>query len=175
MIFLSFSLHYTVNALFFDESNLHQIYEDDGNYNFMYQIQFILYSAIISIFVMRLILHTLVLTDKDILEVKLQSTKILAINMKKQKLKYMKIKFAIFFILNFILLGLFWYYLTCFNAVYKNTQVYLIENTFISFGFSLFYPFIINIFPTMIRMCSLHSSSKDQRYCYKISQIIQLI
>ena len=102
-------------------------------------------------------------------------TKELAINMKRQKLKYMKIKFAIFFILNFILLGLFWYYLTCFNAVYKNTQVYLIENTFISFGFSLFYPFIINIFPTMIRSCAIHSSNKNQIYCYKFSQIIQLI
>ena len=99
----------------------------------------------------------------------------MAINMKIQKLKHMKIKFTFFFILNFILLGLFWYYLTCFNAVYKNTQIYLIENTFISFGFSLFYPFIANIFPTMIRMCSIHSSNKNQSYCYKVSQIIQLI
>ena len=60
-------------------------------------------------------------------------------------------------------------------VIYKNTQIYLIENIFISFGFSLFYPFIINIFPTMIRMCSIHSSNKNQAYCYKISQIIQLI
>ena len=87
----------------------------------------------------------------------------------------MKIKFTFFFILIFILLGLFWYYLTCFNAIYKNTQIYLIENTFISFGFSLFYPFIINIIPTVIRMNSLHSSSKNYSYCYKTSQIIQLI
>ena len=87
----------------------------------------------------------------------------------------MKIKFAIFFILNFILLGLFWYYLTSFNAIYENTQVYLIENTFISFGFSLFYPFIINIFPLIIRICSIRSSSKNQEYCYKLSQILQLI
>ena len=85
---------------------------------------------------MRLILQFLVLTDKDILEVKLQHTKNIAINMKKTKLKYMKIKFAIFFILNLILLGFFWYYLTSFNAIYENTQVYLIINTLISFGIS---------------------------------------
>ena len=95
--------------------------------------------------------------------------------MKKEKLKYMKIKFGIFFILNFILLVLFWYYLTCFNAIYKNTQIYLIENTFISFGFSLFYPFIINILPTIVRMYSLHSSKKNQIYLYKVSQILQLL
>ena len=119
-------------------------------------------------------LQTLVLTDKDILEVKKRTTKDLAIKMKIKKLKCMKIKFGIFFILNFILLGLFWYYLTCFNAIYKNTQVYLIENTCISFAFSLIYPFIINLFPTMIRMCSLHSKKKDNECLYKLSQIIQI-
>ena len=117
----------------------------------------------------------MVLTDKDIIGVKQQETKPLAFIMKKQKLKNIKIKYAIFFILNFILLSLFWYYLTCFNAVYKNTQIYLIENTFISFAFSLFYPFIINIFPTTIRNCAIHSSDKNQEYLYKFSQIMQLI
>ena len=87
----------------------------------------------------------------------------------------MKIKFAIFFILNFILLGLFWYYLTCFNAIYENTQIYLIENTFISFGFSLFYPFIINILPTIFRTCSLDASNKDKEYLYNFSKITQIM
>ena len=91
-------------------------------------------------------LQFLILTDKDVLEVKRQPTKILAVNLKEKKLKCMKIKFAIFFVLNFVLLGLFWYYLTCFNAVYKNTQIYLIENTFISFGFSLVYPLLLILF-----------------------------
>ena len=175
MFFLSFALHYTVNALFFTDSNMHQIYEDEGKFNFEYQISHILYSALISTFVLRMMLQFLVLTDKDVLEIKLQQTKQLAINMKRIKLKCMKVKFAIFFVLNFILLGLFWYYLTCFNAVYKNTQVYLIENTFISFAFSLFYPFIINIFPTVLRNCAIHSSDKNQEYLYKFSQIVQFI
>ena len=174
MFFLSFALHYTTNALFFTESTMHQIYEDEGKFNFEYQYPKIIYSAIISTLVLRLMLIFLVLTDKDVLEVKKRQTKDLAIKMKRKKLKCMKIKFAIFFILNFILLGLFWYYLTCFNAIYENTQVYLIKNTFISFAFSLFYPFIINIFPTFIRMYSLHSSNKDQQCFYKASQIIQL-
>ena len=175
ILFLSFAIHYGVNAFFFDDSNLHQIYKDEGQFNFEYQVSHILYSAIISTVILRLMLQFLVLTDKDVLEIKLQQTKQLAINMKRIKLKCMKVKFAIFFVLNFILLGLFWYYLTCFNAVYKNTQVYLIENTFISFGFSLFYPFVYNILPTIIRMCSIHSANKNQNYCYKVSQIIQLI
>ena len=175
ILFLSFALHYTVNALFFDESNMHQIFEDKGKFNFKFQLPFIIYSAIISTFILRLMLQFLVLTDKDILQVKYEETKEKAIQMKKIKLKNIKIKFAIFFILNFILLGLFWYYLTSFNAIYENTQVYLIENTFFSFGISLFYPFIINILPTIIRMSSIHSSNKDQQYLYKVSQVIQIV
>ena len=175
MIFLSFALHYTTNALFFNENNMHQIYEDKGKFNFSYQLPFILYSALISTFTLRLMLQILVLTDKDVLQVKQQLTRPLAINMKKQKLKYIKIKFAIFFILNFILLVMFWYYLTSFNAIYNNTQIYLIKNTCISFGFSLFYPFIINIFPMMIRMYSIHSPKKDHECFYKVSQILQII
>ena len=175
IFFLSFALHYTINALFFNESTLHKIYEEEGKFNFENQISNILYSAIISTFILRLMLHILILTDKDILEVRLQQTKKMAINMKEKKLKCMKIKFTIFFILNFIMLVIFWYYLTCFNAIYKNTQVYLIENTFISFGFSLCYPFIVNILPTIIRAFSLHSSENNQVYCYKLSKILQLI
>ena len=175
MFFLSFALHYTINALFFTTTNLHQIYEDKGKFNFEYQTPHIIISAIVSTLILRLMLQFLVLTDKDILQVKLQETKDKAINMKKIKLKNMKIKFAIFFILNFILLGLFWYYLTCFNAIYENTQIYLIENTFISFGFSLFYPFIINILPTLFRTCSLDTSNKDKECIYNFSKIIQII
>ena len=175
VFFLSFALHYTTNALFFDESTFHQIYEDEGKFNFEYQIPKILYSAISSTLVLRLILRFLVLTDKDILEVKKQKNRENALKKKEEKLKCMKIKFSIFFILIFILLVAFWYLLTCFNAIYKNTQVYLIENTFISFGFSLSYPFIINIFPSMMRMISLHSDNKDQDFLYKLSKIIQII
>ena len=175
MFFLPFALHYTLNALFFNESNIHQIYEDEAKFNFGYQLPYIISSAIAATVTLRLMLQFLILTDKDVLEVKLQPTKILAVNLKEKKLKCMKIKFAIFFVLNFVLLGLFWYYLTCFNAVYKNTQIYLIENSFISFGFSLVYPFIINIIPVIIRMNSLHSVKKDQKCLYKASQIIQLI
>ena len=175
MLFLSFALHYAVNAFFFNESTMHQIYEDEGKFNFVYQIKNILFSALISTFILRLMLQFLVMTDKDILEVKKQPYKNMALDMKKKKLKCVKIKFSIFFVLNFILLTLFWYYLTCFNAIYENTQIYLIENTFISFGFSLAYPFIINIFPTMFRMSSIHSLKKDKACSYKFSQIIQII
>ena len=86
MFFLSFALHYTVNALFFDDKNMHQIYEDEGKYNFGYQFPYIIISAIVSTLALRLMLQILVLTDKDILEVTLQQNKALAVNLYNQLL-----------------------------------------------------------------------------------------
>ena len=175
IFFLSFALHYTINALFFNDSNMHQIYEDNGEYNFTYQFPKILISAISSTIILRIILITLVLTDKNIVQVKSQSTYTLAMQMKLKVLKCINIKFIIFFIINFILIILFGYYLTCFNAIYENTQIYLIENTFISFGCSLFYPFIINIVPSVLRGCSLSGKKANKSCLYSLSQITQLL
>ena len=177
IFFLSFALHYTINALFFTDSTMHKIYEDDGKYNISYQFPKILISSICSTIILRIMLITLVLTDKSVLEVKNQKTKNLAIDMKKKVMKCIKIKYTIFFVLNFILLVLFWFYLTCFNGVYQNTQIYLIENTLISFGISLIYPFIINIIPSALRFCSFDKKNKNKKESclYKISLLVQLL
>ena len=165
---------------------MHQIYEDGGKYNIIFQFPYITYSAIISTVVLRIILSTLVLTEKSVLEIKNQKTKLLAENKKKSALKCIIIKYSIFFILNLVLLILFWYYLTCFNALYANTQVDLIINTVISFALSLVYPFLINIIPAIFRNNILKNTkkskkkmsanqAKDSEYAYKTSQWLQLL
>ena len=188
IFFLSFALHYTINALFFTDDIMHQIYKDGGSYNIKYQLPYCIYSTIISIFILRIMLETLVLTEKSVLEVKKQINKNLAIEKKKKVLKKAILKFSIFFALNFILLVAFWYYLTCFNALYENTQVDLIINTAISFGFSCVYPFLINIIPGFFRIDSLSSNQKklkqkkklnnniikESEYVYKLSQWLQI-
>ena len=175
IFFLSFAVHYTINTLFFTDDTMHQINEDEGSYNFNYQLPKILLSAISSTVFLRIILETLVLTDRNILQVKREKTFQNAIFKKKEILKYINLKFAIFFILNFILLILFWHYLTCFNAIYENTQIYLLENVFISFGISLFYPIFWNIFPSALRIYSLNNKKHDNEYIYSISKYLQII
>ena len=154
---------------------MHRIYEDQGKYNFTYQLPYILISALTSTIILRVMLQGLVLSDKSVLKVKCQPTKNLAINMKYQILKCINIKLAIFFILNFILLILFGFYLTCLTGRYQNTQIHIIENTAISFGFSLFYPFIINIFPSFIRTLSLDNKSNNKSCLYNTSKFLQLL
>ena len=175
ILFLSFALHYSINTLFFTDSNMHQIYEDEGKYNFSYQLPKISISALCSTAVLRIMLETLVLTDKNVLIIRLQKTEQEAILMKHQVLKCVNIKFILFFVINFLLLMLFWAYLTCWNGKYENTQVYLIENTLISFGLSFVYPFVINIIPSALRMMSLDKKNPNKECIYATSKVIQLL
>ena len=171
LFLFSFALYYSVNALFFTDSTMHKIYEDEGSFNFIYQIPQIFYSTIISTFI-NIIVKTLSLSEKKIIELKNE------INNKKEKasklIKCLIIKYILFFNFDFLFLIIFWYYLSCFCAVYKNTQIYLIKDTMISFALSLIYPLGINLIPGIFRIPSLNSINKDKKCIYLISKIIQL-
>ena len=81
----------------------------------------------------------------------------------------------LFFIVTFIFSIIFWYYLSCFGAVYKNTQIYLLKDTLLSFGLSLIYPFGLNILPGLFRIPALRKETKVHNSLYNLSKIIQII
>ena len=165
-----FSLHYTINALFFNEAKMHRIYVDQGRFNFIYQIPHILYSTIITS-VIDTIIKYLSLSEKDVIKAKKETEDI---DKKTSNLLHcLLIKFILFFIFLYVFLAFFWYYLSCFCAVYLNTQLYLLKDTLISFGLSLIYPFILNLLPGLLRIPSLQSQNK--KYLYLISKILQFI
>ena len=173
LFLFSFALYYIVNALFFNDSTMHKIYEDKGIFNFLFQLPLILYSTIISA-VIKKILTILSLTEKSIVEIKNENNLEIATDKMKKLLKCLIIKFILFFIIDFLLIILFWYYIACFCAVYKNTQTYLIKNTVTSFSISLLYPFIFNIIPCLLRIAALKDENKDKVCVYKISLIFQI-
>ena len=84
-------------------------------------------------------------------------------------------KFTLFFDISILFLILFWYYISCFCAVYRNTQNYLIKDTLISFAFSLLYQFIINFIPGILRIQALRDQNNNKECIYKISKFIQLL
>ena len=166
--FFYISLFLTVNALFFDNSTFHRIYEDEGIFNFVYHLPKILYSCLISTCITSLIRYFSI-TESNIMVIRKE-------NFKKDNFsklyKFLTIKFILFFSLCFAFLIFFWYYLATFCALYQNTQIFLIKDTLISFGLSLFYPLIINLFPGIFRILSL--KNKKNECMYKLSQYIQI-
>ena len=69
----------------------------------------------------------------------------------------------------------FWYFISCFCAVYKNTQIILIKDTLVSFALSMVYPFGLNLLPGMFRLPALRSKNKNKKCLYKISGLVALI
>ena len=174
LFLVSFSLYFTINGFFFDDNTMHKIYVDKGNFNFIYQITQILYSSIVSS-IINIILKQLCLSENNILDLKKENNIKNMINYSKSIRKCLTIKFIIFFILDYILLLFFWYFISCFCAVYKNTQIILIKDTLISFGISMLYPFGLNLIPGVFRIYSLRAQKTNKKCLYTVSKFIAII
>ena len=174
LFFIQFLIFYTINALFFNDDTMHKIYEDQGSFNFVYQLPTIIYSSLISL-ILNTVLKYFALSNDDILDLK-KNTEKENINEKKQSLENkIKIKFILYFVISSLFLFFFWYYLSVFGAVFRNTQVHLIKDTLVSFSLSLIYPFGIYLLPGLFRIPALSDEKKESKCLYKISKILQML
>ena len=173
LLLLSFSLYFTINGFFFSDATMHKINEDKGVYNFLFQIPQILYSTIVSA-IINMILKILSLSEKQILIIKSQINYRDALEKLNSIKKSLRIKKIFFCIISFILMFFFWYFISAFCAVYKNTQIILIKDTLISFALSMIYPFGLNLLPGLFRIPSLRAIKRDKKCLYKASKIIAL-
>ena len=174
LLILSFSLYFTINGFFFNDSTMNKINKDHGKYNLLFQIPQIFYSTIIST-IINIILKWLSLSEKQILHIKKEKYYFNAKKISNSIIKCLKIKISIFFILSFLLMLFFWYFISCFCAVYNNTQKILIIDTLISFGLSMIYPIGLNLIPGFFRIPALKDKEQNKIYLYKLSGYLALI
>ena len=163
-----------MNGFFFSDETMNKINKDHGKYDFLYQIPQILYSTIISA-VINIILKWLSLSENQILNIKKEKNYTNAKNIYKSTIKCLRVKLGIFFSLSLLLMLFFWYFISCFCAVYKNTQKILILDTIISFILSMIYPFALNLLPGFLRIPALKAKDKNKKYLYIISGYVALI
>jgi uncharacterized protein YqhQ len=127
-----------------------------------------IYSTIIS-FIIIFLVRFLALSEDEIIKLKKEKN-FAEMNEKLPKIKKcLTIKFILFFISSIIFLAVFWYYLSCFGAIYKNTQIYLLKETLTNFSLSITYSFIIYFIPCILRFLIL----KRPELCYKLSLLTQ--
>ena len=74
-----------------------------------------------------------------------------------------------------MLLIFFLYYVSMFNAVYRNTQYILLKDTLMGFGLSSIYPFVIYLIPGFFRIPSLSAPKKDKKYLYNFSKLFTIL
>ena len=172
LFFFNFANLFFVNALFFTDETMGKISMDGGYFNNIYNLPQIIYSTIISSAIIEVI-KIFALTEISFAIFRNQANKEKIIISSEKLKRIFKIKFIIFFVLDFILLGCFWIYLSCFSAVYHNTQIHLIKDTIISFGTSLISPFVLYLLPGLFRTLSL--KNEKRRILYEICRILQFL
>ena len=159
---------------------MHKIYEEKGKFQFLYQLPQIIYSTIISQ-ILNSLFQLLALSDDLIIDFK---NNINGYNADERKIKINKkllIKFILYFIIGAIFLLIFCFYISIFCYIYENTQIHLLNDTLISFGLSLLYPFVIFILPGLFRIPALSNKTKDNKnnvrgiYLYNFSKFLQII
>ena len=170
LVSFSFSLVLSVNALFFSDDTMHKIYEDGGDFNFIYQLPQILYSSIIS-FIIETFLNFLALTEENVLSLKHEKVVSKVDRKAKDILKVIQVKIMSFYIFGFIFILIFWYYISCFCTVYRNTQYHLIKDSLFSFGTSFLTPLGLNLLPGLFRMPALKTKNG---FFYMLSKILQM-
>ena len=176
-IFFYFVTNFTVSALFYNDSTMHKIYEEKGEFNIIYQIPKMIYSCVISSLIC-IIIKYLSFSGNNIFELKHKRIKYLKSFSKifiSELFKKIKIKFVFLFIITPIFLFSFWYYITCFCGIYKNTQRHLIKETLSSFIMSLIYPLILVLIPIILRRNALKSKNKRRQYMFKFSRLLEYI
>ena len=174
LFLLAFALYFTIDGFFFTDETMHNIYVNNGTFKLLYQIPLILYSSIITAFINSLLKY-LSLTENTIIKLKKENNIDLVILKAKKQEKILMIKFIVFYICSFIFMSFFWYFISSFCAVYKNTQIILIKDTLISFLLSMLYPLGINLVPGFFRIPALRSPKRDKKCMYNFSNIVALI
>ena len=153
---------------------MHKIYVSKGSFDLEYLLPIIIYSSLISM-VLNTLLKLLALSNDSILTFKQNKSK-KGLKQKGKDLRHiLNIRFILYFIISFVFLLAFWYYISMFGAIYRNTQYHLLSDTFISFGLSLLYPFLIYLVPGLFRIPALSNPEKKRIFIYNLSKILQIV
>ena len=174
LFFFLFNLCLDINVLFFNNNVIDKIYEDKGEYNFIFHFPNIIYSVLIIQLIDSLI-KNLSLTQDNIVELKKQKEK-KGFNNNDYDSKLivnLKIKFISFFIISFIILISFSYYIICFCGVYENTQSHFIINSIISLIILLLLPFVTYLILGISRISALKAKNHNRRLLYKFCSFLE--
>ena len=153
---------------------MHNIHEKGGEYDIVYDIPQIIYSSVISTFI-NILLQKLALSEDSFISLKQEKDYEKAKSQVGKVKKCLYIKFTIFIIIGFILMLFCWYYISCFCAIYINTQSILFKDILISLLLSNIYPFGLCLLPGLCRIPALQAEKKDKKCCYKFSRCVELL
>ena len=177
LIFLLFPINLTFNALFFTSNDIKSVYINkisDISIDWKYLGRSFAPSIVSSIIL--IFFKLLALSHHSIRKIKQEETIEKARKKSECILSCVKFRISLYFIFSLILLILFGIFVGCFCSIFENTQLLLIKNMAFSWALSLLYPFLICIFTSIFRICSIHGrNERGYSGCFRINRILQMI
>ena len=129
----------------------------------------IIYSTVVSK-IIEIFICYLSLTDKHFYQIK--ESKRITKDYLKKIMTCIKLKIIIFFVFTLLMFIFYWYLITCFCAVYQNTQIAFIKDSLLSFLLGNLIPFALYLIPTLLRIIALKTNKYRLEIFYKFSNII---
>ena len=170
ILFVSFYFAFT--ALFFNDDIMRQIYNYQGNTSAAIYVTNIFMSSICSL-IMNFIVRLISLNPKDMQNLINEKDKSDRKSKAKKLRECLNIKLIILFNVSALLIGLCWYYVAAFCAIFKNSQCHYLMTVFGTFILCNIWPCVTSLFAPMFRIPSL---KKENSECmYKFSQIISYL
>ena len=169
ILFVTFFFAFT--ALFFNDKIMREIYIYKGNTDAAIYVTNIILSSFCCL-IMNLIIRFVSINERDVYNIlKEKNTEERLVLAEKTK-RCQKIKIAILFTISLLLIGLFWYYVSAFCAIFKNSQGHYLFSVLVSFIICNIWPCITSFIPVFFRKKALDNGTSET--LYKISQILSL-
>ena len=164
-------LEFTLNALFYSDKYISNIYHNNGVLDFVSNLPKSIYSFLVTIFITFFLVQ--LSNSKSNLKKILSKTKSIKefdINSKKE-LRCLKIKLIFFFTIDIILYIFFWYYSSAFCAVYHNSQFFWVYGSLESITIGLILPFFLCLIVAFLRYIAL---KKQCKILFKINNFLYM-
>ena len=165
ILFISFYFAFT--ALFFNDSIMRKIYIYRGNTDAAVHVPNIILSSLCCI-IMNFLVNFVSLSNRDMIRAKKENDKTKVNNIKT----WIKVKTFILLGISTLLIALFWYYVSAFCAVFKNSQGHYFVNVLVAFIVCNLWPCVTSLIPAALRKAGL---SKKSSCMYKASKIVYYI
>ena len=169
ILFVAFYFAFT--ALFFNDDIMRAIYTYKGNTDAAVHVPNVILSSICCI-IMNFIVRFISLSERDYSKINNENDPGKKKELIETTQKILKIKLLILFALSGALIGLCWYYVSAFCAVFKNSQGHYFVNVLVAFIVCNLWPCVTSLISPILRRNGL----KNNNPCmYKVSQIISYI
>ena len=173
LFIFTYSCDFALNALFYLNGKISDKYHYEGEslylYIFVNNITITIFSTVFSYLIVKLLymltnskysIQNLFRSEENLLrknkKYKVNSDKKKIISTSLSKLyKNLKIKIVVYIIIEFLFMPFFFYFITAFCEVYKDTQLSWLYDSFISFLFSILLELLISFFISFIYVSSI--------------------